>query len=156
MDLSYKESLWLQKFLTEAGVKGVNKFLAFRFSWRQLSPSLYAPCRQNRKQKHRALQILVRFWGCICLTFCSFTRNCTFTNGENNPIRQIWGGRRGGQWNCCHARPPVWVGSGQWRVWEVRHWTSCLPLRGARLLLYQGGLGKGAWKGFSWPPAAVP
>lgn len=32
MDFSYKEYLWLQKFLTEAGVKPVTKFLACRFS----------------------------------------------------------------------------------------------------------------------------
>lgn len=32
MDLSYKEYLWLQKFLVEAGVKPVTQLLAFRFS----------------------------------------------------------------------------------------------------------------------------
>lgn len=49
MDLSFKAYLWLQKFLTEAGVKPVNKFLAFRFSRKQFSPCIYALRRQNTK-----------------------------------------------------------------------------------------------------------
>lgn len=133
MDFGYKDYLWLQKFLTETGVKPVSKFLAFTFSWRRFSPPIYALCRPNRKWI-KAQRSVNTCWilGMYSPHFLFIWKELYFYTWEKQFHQADMRRReRGDMWDGSHARPPVWVGSVQWRAWKVMHGTSCWPLLGA-------------------------